>query len=79
MWAVWWRVCAGLRQGWRVPVALTLVTALMGGVVLLRWRGRAGLIRPFPVSCSTRAQLRQVEAGVVLTGEQQHRLPRSFC
>jgi hypothetical protein len=39
MWAVWWRVRAGLRQGWRVPVVLTLVTALMGGVVLVALAG----------------------------------------
>ena len=58
MWAVWLRVRAGLRQDWRGLVVLALITALMGAWFWLRWRGRAGLIRRFPVSCSTRARPR---------------------
>jgi hypothetical protein len=34
MWAVWWRVRAGLRQDWRGLVVLALIAALMGGVAL---------------------------------------------
>ena len=39
MWAVWWRVRAGLRQDWRGLVVLALITALMGGVVLVALAG----------------------------------------
>ena len=39
MWAVWLRVRAGLRQDWRGPVVLALVTALMGSVVLVALAG----------------------------------------
>ena len=39
MWAVWLRVCAGLRQDWRGPVVLALVTGLMGAVVLVALAG----------------------------------------
>ena len=38
MQAVWWRIRAGLRA-WRVPASLTLVTALMGAVVLAALAG----------------------------------------
>ena len=39
MWAVWWRVRAGLRLDWRGPVVLALVTGLMGAVVLAALAG----------------------------------------
>src|SRR6185295_10426593 len=39
MWAVWLRVRAGLRQDWRGPVVLALITALMGSVVLVALAG----------------------------------------
>jgi hypothetical protein len=39
MWAVWLRVRAGLRQDWRGPVVLALVTGLMGAVVLVALAG----------------------------------------
>jgi hypothetical protein len=39
MWAVWWRVRAGLRQDWRGLAGLTLVTALMGSAVLVALAG----------------------------------------
>jgi hypothetical protein len=37
--AVWLRVRAGLRQDWRGPVVLALITALMGSVVLVALAG----------------------------------------
>ena len=39
MWAVWLRVRAGLRQDWRGPVVLALITGLMGAVVLVALAG----------------------------------------
>jgi hypothetical protein len=39
MWAVWLRVRAGLRQDWRSPVVLALITGLMGAVVLVALAG----------------------------------------
>ena len=39
MWAVWLRVRAGLRQDWRGPVVLALITGLMGPWFWWRWRG----------------------------------------
>jgi hypothetical protein len=37
--AVWLRVHAGLRQDWRSPLVLTLITALMGALVLVSLAG----------------------------------------
>jgi FtsX-like permease family len=37
--AVWLRVRAGLRQDWRSPLALALITALMGSLVLVSLAG----------------------------------------
>ncbi|HEX3388463.1 MAG TPA: FtsX-like permease family protein, partial [Streptosporangiaceae bacterium] len=37
--AVWLRVRAGLRQDWRGPLALALITALMGSLVLVSLAG----------------------------------------
>ena len=39
MWAVWWRVRAGLRVDWRGQVVLALITGLMGAVVLAALAG----------------------------------------
>jgi hypothetical protein len=37
--AVWLRVRAGLRQGWRSPLVLALITGLMGALVLVSLAG----------------------------------------
>ena len=37
--AVWLRVRAGLRQDWRSPLVLALITALMGSLVLVSLAG----------------------------------------
>jgi ABC-type lipoprotein release transport system permease subunit len=37
--AVWLRVHAGLRQDWRGPLVLALITALMGALVLVSLAG----------------------------------------
>ena len=37
--AVWLRVRAGLRQDWRSPLVLALITGLMGSVVLVSLAG----------------------------------------
>ena len=37
--AVWLRVRAGLRQDWRSPLVLALITGLMGSVVLASFAG----------------------------------------
>ena len=37
--AVWLRVRAGLRQDWRSPLVLALITGLMGGLVLVSLAG----------------------------------------
>jgi hypothetical protein len=39
MWAVWLRVRSGMRQDWRGPVVLALITGLMGAVVLVALAG----------------------------------------
>jgi hypothetical protein len=41
MWAVWWRVRAGLRQDWRSLAVLALIAALMGGAALGALAGAA--------------------------------------
>jgi hypothetical protein len=37
--AIWLRVRAGLRQDWREPVVLAVITGLMGAVVLVALAG----------------------------------------
>ena len=37
--AVWLRVRAGLRQDWRSPLVLALITGLMGALVLVSLAG----------------------------------------
>ena len=37
--AVWLRVRAGLRQDWRSPLVLALITGLMGSLVLVSLAG----------------------------------------